>query len=337
MSLPDSDWNVLIEQGRKTQLLGQLVALLQREKLLDNVPAAVLRHLVLVQRNITRRNESSQWEVITLRRVIDPKIPLLLLKGCAYVACADENAAGRVFSDMDILVRRQDLPVVESDMMSVGWMPHRMNDYDLGYYRNWMHEVPPMTHVRRHTVVDLHHAINPPVSRFYIPTDKLFELAQEVSPGVFVLCAVDRIIHCVLHLLQEGESTKLMRDLYDLHLLRRQHLRCATDWAMLRQRAISLNVAPLIESALGAAQIIFSRDSLSDESLGWLPVCLAHAARDAKGDSTLRGQLAGLALLVFSHWLKMPMHLLVPHLMHKSRARMRFRSSLGQEKISTPE
>lgn len=320
----DAHWNVLIEQGHQTQLLGPLAAMLQREQLMDKVPLAVQRHLALAQLTVTRRNQSALWEVDTLRRAVDPKIPLVLLKGCAYLASGDDNAAGRMFSDIDLLVRRQNLPGVEADLMSVGWKPSRVNDYDQAYYRNWMHEVPPMVHVRRHTVVDLHHAINPPVSRFYIEPAPLFERLVAVRPGIFVLCADDRVIHCALHLLQEGEPKKLIRDLYDLHLLLRQHHGSAASLAALRQRAHALKVAPQVEAAIGAAHALFSNEPVVDTRTGWLQACLVRAARDASGAATLAGEGAGWAVLAYAHWMKMPVHILLPHLVRKSRARMVF-------------
>lgn len=318
-SVTDVHWNEIIEQGRKTQLLGQLAASLQRAQFLDKVPIAVQHHLTLAERTIVRRSESALWEVATMRRAVDPAIPIVLLKGCAYLACADDNAAGRIFSDIDILVRRQELPAMEAGLMSAGWKPKRVNDYDLGYYRNWMHEVPPMEHVRRHTVVDLHHAINPPVSRFYINPDMLLERVVEVRPGIFVLAATDRVIHCALHLLQEGEPRKLIRDLYDLHLLLRQHHGCAAGLKQLRQRALELNVEALIETAIGAAYALFADESSSlRQRARWLQACVDRAAREANGNMTVAGELAGTAVLAYAHWMKLPLQLMLPHLVRKA-------------------
>lgn len=318
----DGHWNGIIEQGRKTQLLGQLAASLQRAHLWDRVPALVQRHLALADLTQLRRREAALWEIATMRRAVDPKVPLVLLKGCAYAVCGDDAAAGRVFSDIDVLVRHQDLPAVEADLTAVGWKPSRVNDYDSAYYRNWMHEVPPMEHVRRHTVVDLHHAINPPVSRFYVQPDRLFEGIVEVRPGLFVLSPMDRVIHCALHLLQEGEPRKLLRDLYDLHLLVRQHHGSATGIEQLRDRARALNVDTLIDTAIGAAHALFAQEPNFKERSGWLQACVDRAAREANGNTTVAGGVAGTAMMAYSHWMKMPLNLLLPHLVRKSVLRM---------------
>lgn len=308
--------------GRKSQLLGQLAASLQRAQSMDKVPKAVHGNLALAELSAARLAETALWEVATMRRALDPAIPLVLLKGCAYLSCGDVNAVGRIFSDIDVLVRRPDLSAMESDLVSVGWKPSRVSDYDTAYYRNWMHEVPPMEHVRRHTVVDLHHAINPPVSRFYVNPDELFAHMVEIRPGIFVLSATDRTIHCALHLLQEGEPRKLMRDLHDLHLLLRQHHGSAAGLEQLRQRARALRVEPLIEAAVGATRAMFSEASNSRTGSGWLQACVYRAACGANGNATFVSELAAMVMLAYSHWMKMPMHLLVPHLVRKSRIRM---------------
>lgn len=321
--LCDADWNEIVELGRKSQLLGQLAARLHDAKVMDGVPASVRRHLELARLTTQRRSESAQWEIATLRRAIRPSIPLVLLKGCAYLACADDNAAGRFFSDIDILVWRENLSEVESDLVSVGWKPSRVNDYDQGYYRNWMHEVPPMEHVRRHTVLDLHHAINPPVSRFYINPDRLFERMIEVQPGVYVLAAIDRVIHCALHLLQEGEPKKLLRDLYDLHRLLGQHHGSDDGMQKLRHRGHELGVAASLETAVGAAQTLFAEVPKQKIRTAWLHACIELAACEANGRPTWRGELAGIVVLAHSHWMKMPLRLLLPHLVRKSVMRMK--------------
>ena len=317
-NLVEADWNEVVEHARKAQLLGPLAACLRRAGVLEQVPPAVQRHLALAELTARRRSEAALWEVGALRRAVDPAITLVLLKGCAYAACEDTNAAGRTFSDVDVMVRRQDLATLESSLVSVGWKPSDVNAYDQAYYRNWMHEVPPMEHVRRHTVVDLHHAINPPISRYYVDPQKLFEHLVEVQPGVFALGMYDRVIHCALHLLQEGEPKKLLRDLFDLHLLAQQHADTPESLRQLQDRAKDLGVLKLLQSAIGAAQSLFASSQAAGQSSGWLERCVVYAARYANQPSSWVAGLAGTMVLAHSHWMKMPMNLLLPHLIRKA-------------------
>jgi len=316
--ISDEQWNGVFEQGRKNQMLGQLAARLRQAEVFERVLPAVQRHLILAELTAKRRAEAALWELAGLRRAIDSSIPVVVLKGCAYVAAGDINATGRLFSDVDLMVPRQHLDAVESALISVGWKPSRVNAYDQAYYRNWMHEVPPMEHVRRHTVVDLHHAINPPISRHYVDPSLLMDALVEVKPGIFVLSPTDRVIHCALHLLQEGEPKKLLRDLFDLHLLLGQHHAGPEDLNKLYLRAEQLNVGGLVRAAVAAAHAIFANDSAQPHDGGWLAGWAVQAALHSYGRKTWQGEWANTVVLAHSHWMKMPMHLLVPHLIRKA-------------------
>ena len=298
-------------------MLGQLAALFERKSLWAGVPLAVQRHLRLELLTAQRRGESALWEMATIRRSVNPSVDLTVLKGCAYVAAGDANHAGRSFSDVDLMVERNALQSVETDLIGGGWKPGVVDAYDDAYYRNWMHEVPPMEHVRRHTVLDLHHAINPPVADFYINPALLAAFRVELSPGVFVLAPLDRVIHCAIHLIQEGESTKLLRDLYDLHLLVSQHCANKEGVQPLLARARELGVYPLVSAAVAAAEQLFAQPNTGLPATA-LQRCLTVAAANAHNPGSVAGWLAGIAVLVYSHWIKMPLKLLVPHLWRKS-------------------
>ena len=322
-SVTPFEWNSLLYEARNNQLTGQLVARLRRANQIGSVPDEVRRHLDLEALTSKRRGESALWEVATMRRAVESRFKLVLLKGCAYLAAGDDNSEGRVFSDVDVLVRREELPAVESQLVSVGWKPSSVNAYDTAYYRDWMHEVPPMSHVRRHTVVDLHHAINPPVSRYYVDPARLFENLAPIGPGLFVLAPSDRVIHCALHLLQEGESKKLLRDLLDLFLLLEQHFEAAPGFMQLMNRAADLGVARPVGTAIDTARAIFAPEfSGKTKNLGWFSRSVARAAMTANGQPGISGEIAATMVLAHSHWMKLPMQILVPHLIRKSVLRV---------------
>lgn len=318
--IAEAHWQSIVEAGRKNQMLGQLAALLQRRSCLGAVPPNVRRHLDLAALTSVRRAEAAKWEVQRIRQAVEADIPVILLKGAAYAASGDYNAEGRLFSDIDVLVPRSQLQSMESALFGAGWKPKRLNQYDASYYRNWMHEVPPMEHVRRHTVVDLHHAINPPVSRVYVDPEQLLSRIVEIEPGLFVLSAADRVVHCCLHLLQEGEPKKVLRELYDLHILVEQHFDGPAGLRTLLSRADELAVTGQVRVAVAAANCLFNGDP---SAIGYLGASLVRSACEANGVSqSMLAKMAGTHLLAYSHWLKMPMHILVPHLARKSWLRL---------------
>lgn len=312
--VPDADWNPLIETARRNQMLGQLAAALDRAGVLANLLPAVQRQLALERLTSAHRSASASWEARSLRRAIAPEVPVVVLKGCAYALAGDANADGRLFSDVDLMVPRAQIDATEGQLIAAGWKPSQQSAYDQRYYRLWMHEIPPMTHVRRSTTLDLHHTIVPVVSRFRVPDHVLLAGLQEVEPGLYVLGAFDRVVHCAVHLLQEGESRKLLRDLYDLHLLVTQHAATVAAHDALLARAAQLNLAPIVRAALDAAQALFGQ---APATLDWRARHLVTAARGTLAPSW-RARVADTVLLAHSHWMKMPLRLLVPHLAYKA-------------------
>ncbi|RXL80730.1 hypothetical protein EO238_31730, partial [Citrobacter sp. AAK_AS5] len=81
---------------------------------------------------------------------------IVVLKGAAYAMARLPVADGRIFGDVDILVPHETLADVESALMLAGWASIHRDPYDQRYYRMWMHEIPPMRHLHRGTVIDVH-------------------------------------------------------------------------------------------------------------------------------------------------------------------------------------
>jgi hypothetical protein len=318
----DAEWNAVIRAARQTDLLGQLGGTIYDVMPPENIPPPVKRAIDLEILTARRRGEAALWEIRVMRRLIPDDIPIIVLKGCAYVLANDKNATGRLFSDIDLLVDAEHLGRVESALISGGWKPSQVSAYDQKYYRNWMHEVPPMEHVRRHTTVDLHHAIIPPVSRFAFDPKQLQTSAVEVLPGLFVLSPADRCLHSVAHAFLEGVSAKALRDLYDIACLTRQHFPNQSGRDELLARANQLGLEVILAAALEASDALYGSDGESRSPESIRARCLALAAQNAIKPTTVLGSVMEQLLLAHSHWMKMPIGLLVPHLVRKSWLRL---------------
>ncbi|UUZ51358.1 nucleotidyltransferase family protein [Massilia sp. B-10] len=62
-------------------------------------------------------------------------------------------------------------------------MSHHHDPYDQRYYRVWMHEIPPMQHVQRGSVIDVHHAILP-LTAAARPDPALLRAGAQTVPGM---------------------------------------------------------------------------------------------------------------------------------------------------------
>jgi hypothetical protein len=176
---PLGEWERVVRLARRLRLLARLAEAMMTTGLMDRVPPQARRHLIAEQRLSHWRTASMLW---TLERVAtmlgDTRYPRVLLKGAAYIGQGLPIAAGRLPSDVDILVPQADLPDAQSRLTQAGWSTMELDEHDLRYYYEWSHEVPPMTHPLLGMELDLHHNILPPVSRSRVDASELLARLQ---------------------------------------------------------------------------------------------------------------------------------------------------------------
>ena len=332
LSLPE--WDLLIRQGRCAGLLGRLHAMIEQAGLLDKIPEKPANHLLSSRVEADRVASAARWEVgqiaIALRNL---QVPIVALKGAAYALTGSTVANGRSFNDIDILVPKPALADVETQLVTHGWLSSHLGAYDQHYYRKWMHEIPPMRHIRRKTNLDIHHAILPETVAKRPDSKQLLEDAIELEelPGVYTLSPIDMWLHSATHLFQEGEFHNGLRDLTDLDILTREMSGQKKFWQRLMERAQMLNLTRQLYYGLRYSHRILGTPVPSDvffatEAFGprqplkgfmdslfqraFLPL---HKSCDPISGSTVRW-----ALYIRSHAIRMPPHLLLPHLTHKA-------------------
>ena len=87
------------------------------------------------------------------------------MKGTAYVAAGLIAGEGRHIGDLHH-GRAGRFAEVEWLLLGVGgWEWVKENAYDDAYYRDHMHELPPMIHKERDRMIDVHHTILPLTAR----------------------------------------------------------------------------------------------------------------------------------------------------------------------------
>lgn len=330
-----ADWDLLIRQARRANLIARLATLL--EPAFDGLPPAPVQHLRAALLIARRQRVATRWEAECIRLALTPLgIQPIVLKGAAYLLCDLPAARGRLFGDVDLLVPRTQMVAAEEGLLDAGWaFDTALSDYDRRYYREWMHEIPPLYHQQRDTALDLHHTILPPTARVKVNTDALFEDARELPdfPGLRVLAPVTMFLHSAAHLFHEGELDNGLRDLFDLDALLRDFGRDPLFWAELVPRARVLGLTrPLFHALRYTTRLLGTpvpadvmQQAAADAPRGqtWLDACYERALMPvhASCDGPLTG-LARLALYVRSHWLRMPVTLLGRHLARKAWTRL---------------
>jgi hypothetical protein len=325
------DWEALIRRGRLADLLATLEHRLRERRALDRVPAAPRAHLVAARIVCGAQQAAMRREVAEIAGALRPLgVPLILLKGAAYLLAGLPAAEGRLFSDVDILVPKATLPAVESALMLAGFATTHHHPYDQRYYRRWMHELPPMQHVKRMTILDVHHTIVPETARVHPNAAELIRnaIALRDYPGVATLAPADMIVHSATHLFQNEELTHGLRDLVDLDVLLRHFGRDAGFWTRLVARAAALELGRPLYYALrwtsgllatpvpAEALAAVACHAPSAPVRACMDALLARALMPSPGESATLW--ARRALYVRGHWLKMPMPLLAWHLTVKA-------------------
>lgn len=335
LSLDQADRaELLVRQARAANLLSRVAwECGHNEAVWNRLPEAAARHLESAQKVCEANHRSVRWEVRQIKDALaEAKVPFCLLKGAAYVLGNERAARGRVFGDVDILVPATRLQEVERLLIHNAWLPTKLDAYDQRYYRQWMHELPPMRHIRRGTTLDVHHTIVPPTMGLGLSVERIWESAREIEgmPGVLLPAPEDMILHNAAHLFFDGEFENGLRDLSDFQLLIRSHADAPSFWERLVDRADLQHLGRPLFYALRYARRLLGLEvpqAASRRVSAWGPKGGALELMDAlflrglapnhatSGDRST--PLAHWTLYVRSHWLRMPPLLLAQHLSRK--------------------
>ena len=202
------------------------------------IPATARVHLAEARCFLRRNQTDVRFEAHRVVRALTGlNTPVILLKGGAYLLAGLPPGRSHFASDLDIMVPQEHLGVVERTLLDAGWRRGAVTDYDDRYYRDWMHEVPPLWHPDRLFALDLHHAILPTTSRYKPDTEALFAAAVPLDDRPLkVLCPADMVLHGAAHLFTE-EFVSGLRQLADLHDLLEHFGRTDGFWDDLLKRS----------------------------------------------------------------------------------------------------
>lgn len=327
-----ADWQSVIALGRSSQTLGMLFYRLEARGQWGDVPEVVRWHFSAAADAAEKYRRDALAEVQRFIGVFSGLgLPVILLKGAAYVLADRPFAQGRTFSDLDLLVPRERLAELEGVLQWYGWSGTHQTAYDQRYYREWMHEIPPLVHVKRQTVIDIHHTILPLTAALKPKGELLFAAAAQCEQGFWVLGELDQLLHSATHLFMDSEYDHAFRDLVDFDGLYRAFLANGGEVSALVARAHEHDLVSPLYYALRYAEHFFNTpvaaEGLQACLATWQPT-LPLAWMDAlfipalyppyRPLLTLPATWARKALFIRGHALRMPPALLVRHLFYKA-------------------
>lgn len=322
-------WSLLFAEARACGLMARLAT-----ELIDELPESMPTGLRAQALSAIRQSEALARDVrrelhhveVALKTLDTRKV---LLKGAAYIAAGLPAASGRIFSDIDVLVDKELIGRAEAALMLGGWVAHHSSDYDRRYYREWSHEIPPMVHMQRATVIDLHHSLVMPTCRIRIDVRPMLEEVVAIpGPGNwFRLGDEDMVLHAASHLLLNAEFDRGLRDLWDIDILLRHFGAMQHDFPeRVLDRAKAVGLAEIASTAFILCSLRFGTVlPCFDLSVRSVLLRLIETATSTRHPTT-RSRLQILADGLLSSremYLRLPWHLLVRHLLHKTGEAMK--------------
>nr|WP_255536450.1 nucleotidyltransferase family protein [Pacificimonas pallii] len=326
-------WNALIRVARAEMLM----ATLGERAAGTDVPDKA-RLLLDEARAAARRNhDAARFEVLRMADALrDSGIPVVLMKGSAYLMALLPPLPGRNIGDLDIMVPRESLADTERALKGAGWLSVKpRGTYDDAYYRQWMHELPPLAHEMRGGVIDLHHTILPLTARLTPRPERIFEHAVRpaaLAPGgetdalpdnIFVMSPPEMLLHSATHLAYDGDFQGGARNLWDIDRLVRHFAKAEGFWDELTIAAAAHDLTVPLARALRLAEALYETPS-PPSVRGRGDIVDRLALRKLRGhDEYGQGAAPGAQFLLFlrGHWLRMPPLMLARHLWTKWRAR----------------
>ncbi|NOR68275.1 MAG: hypothetical protein GQ532_01025, partial [Methylomarinum sp.] len=302
-------------------MLARLYYLIKSNDAVDQIPGRVLNHLLSDWIFSEKLASSVQSEVLQIKKALNKiDISFCFLKGAAYLVSDLHVARGRLFSDIDLMMSFEQLDDAERALMNAGWMGGHYDKYDQQYYRRWMHELPPLKHVQRQTVLDVHHNILPLTASVKVDATKLMENSICI-PGTnnYVLAPVDMVLHSAAHLFYDGELDHGFRDISDLDLLFKEFGCQKGFWGELTVRAEELDLSRALYYAVRYTTRILQSpvpsstiNTIQQKSPGFLIekvmdfLFIRALVPDHPSCDDRWTGLARWLLYIRSHWLRMP-------------------------------
>jgi Uncharacterised nucleotidyltransferase len=332
-----AQWERLLACARRNAVLAYLAERASAAGVLESLPERPRAAMRSAHIAAARLGQLARWELDRVHRVLSPAgVPLIALKGVAYILRGLPHATTRLLSDIDIMVPADRIDIAERALLDAGWQGTKLDPYDQQYYRRWSHEIPPLQFPGRVLGVDVHHTICPPASRLR-PDPQRFWTASEASEiaGVGLLSPADSVLHSAVHLFFDSDFNNRFRELIDLNVLTTTFSdRDPEFWTALIERAR--------EQGLGRP-LYYALETLGAVLGTPIPQSARAAIRDfrAAGPAdrwmtrTLREVLTPVdpgpwppehrfvlwLLYLRSHWLRMPPYALVVHLTRKALRR----------------
>ncbi|WP_158971610.1 nucleotidyltransferase family protein [Paraglaciecola sp. L3A3] len=329
LAFTPKQWQQLVLILRHQQLLACYSAVFKQAGIFQKIPQQAQRHFLNADVLVANHKKQVMFEAAELQREIgDKQQYLIFLKGAGYTLSKTRVGDTRVYNDIDILSDKSSIDEIEKKLCLFGWLSEELTEHDEKYYRKWAHEIPPLRHGKRGTIIDIHHNIVPIISGRQLDANQFATHSVTTEDGFQILSFAAMTLHSLIHLFFNEDVKKGYRDIIDIHTLMTYHSE-GDYW----QELLSLSKETGFELELFLAcryvqQILKTRipEEITEQvaknipwNIGYLDFVYKKVLLPSHPSCRPKFfALAEFLVLLRGHFQKMPLHILIFHLTTKS-------------------
>lgn len=271
------NWNLMLALASRNRTVSFLHAAIKKLGVADRLPRPLTEHLRQEYLHNYQRNlafESEVKQLLESFRAAD--LPLIVLRGVMMSEKVFGNPALRTSNDIDILIRRRDLPRIKETVHPLGFVQDPRSLDDEFYERHHLHL--PYLKRERLVLLEIHWSYDHKYTPFNIDTEATFHSARTIDyqgMEALELGPEDLLVMLCLHAFKHSCSIKythgrpeaeemVLSDGALMQFLDLQYgieyVRPDIDWELMRARVVDWNLQVPVLAALRVMESFFRHD-----------------------------------------------------------------------------
>jgi hypothetical protein len=260
------DWRYVLETAQFNGVPLLLYHNLKKIHRHYDIPSDTMQQLKHAYLSNTAKNTYMGHELCRLVKEFAEKcIDAIVLKGAALANLVYPDVGLRMYGDIDILIKKEDLPAVERLMPDLGYVSTADSIKEESHRKKHYH-LAPFIHIDKNIVLEIHFNVT---NRFPVNIDSWWERSRSekiLGYSARVLSPNDLFLHLCIHISKHGFRNIDLRDLCDIS----ESIKCygeEIDWAVFQKEVGCYPIDREVYSILYFVKKMFCTN---ESCLNWL-------------------------------------------------------------------
>ncbi len=266
LSTLSMDWRYVSDTALSNGIAPLLYYNLKKIHAHHDIPSGTLDQLKNVYLTNTAKNTYLGNELCRILGKFAKKcIDVMVLKGPALANSVYPDFGLRMYGDIDILIKKEDLPVVENLIPELGYV-FTEDSIKQEYHKEKHYHLAPCIHSDKNIVLEIHWNVT---NRFHLNIDSWWQRSRTekiMGCSARVLSPNDLFQHLCIHTSKHGFRNIDLRDICDIS----ETIKCygeEIDWTLFQKEIDSYPISREVYSILYYVKRMFCSDV---SCLNWL-------------------------------------------------------------------